>query len=404
MPTKAWSRPEELRARLRKQWQSQRLLKEWLQGELALPVRLPIRGPSPRDLRERFAEANAWADDWQHAGEDEPFRLEMQTVNNQRMGRQTLPRQLVLTDETALFGWIGELEAFSRFRQLVERLGARWPQCRATLASQPFRLLELAPRIDALCAVLAWFETHPRPDRYLRELEIPGVDTKFIENNRQLIHDLLLTILPPDRYDASVAGLAQHGFERKFGLRYDPATIRFRLLDQRLALGGLTDLNVPLAQFSQLRLPVTRVFITENKINGLAFPPQDNALVIFGLGYGVDQLGRIDWLKEKQIHYWGDIDSHGFNILAQLRKQLPQTRSLLMDEATLLELRELWVDEPQPQRNFDTGPLTAEEATLLDALWQQRWGHNLRLEQERIPFSRLQRYLQQLDQPRQEAI
>ncbi|MFC6674294.1 Wadjet anti-phage system protein JetD domain-containing protein [Marinobacterium aestuariivivens] len=146
------------------------------------------------------------------------------------------------------------------------------------------------------------------------------------------------------------------------------------------------------------------MFITENKINGLAFPPLFNALVIFGLGYGVEQLGRIDWLKEKEIHYWGDIDSHGFNILAQLRKQLPQTRSLLMDEATLLELRELWVEEPQPQRNFDTGSLTADEATLLDALWHNRWGHNLRLEQERIPFSRLQRHLQQLDQLEQEAI
>ncbi|MFC6674293.1 DUF3322 domain-containing protein [Marinobacterium aestuariivivens] len=245
MPTNRWSRPEELRARLRKRWQSQRLLKGWLLGELTLPVRLPIKGPTPRELRECFAEVSAWADDWQRAEQEEPFQLEMQTVNNQRMGRQSLPRQLLLADETALFGWIGEAEAFSRFLHLVERLTERWPQCRSTLAGQPFRLLALAPHIDALCAVLAWFEAHPWPDRYLRELEIPGVDTKFIENNRQLIHDLLVATIPPECYDATVTGLAQHGFERKFGLRYDPSTIRFRLLDQRLALGGLTDLSVP---------------------------------------------------------------------------------------------------------------------------------------------------------------
>ncbi|WP_353620190.1 Wadjet anti-phage system protein JetD domain-containing protein [Thalassotalea sp. G20_0] len=28
------------------------------------------------------------------------------------------------------------------------------------------------------------------------------------------------------------------------------------------------------------------MFITENKVNGLAFPPVADAIVIFGLGYG----------------------------------------------------------------------------------------------------------------------
>jgi hypothetical protein len=38
--------------------------------------------------------------------------------------------------------------------------------------------------------------------------------------------------------------------------------------------------------FAGLKLPVQRVYITENEINFLAFPPVAASMVIFGAGYG----------------------------------------------------------------------------------------------------------------------
>lgn len=71
---------------------------------------------------------------------------------------------------------------------------------------------------------------------------------------------------------------------------------------------------------------MTRVYITENNINGLAFPPMEGSLVIFGLGYGVETLSTIPWLRKVGIIYWGDIDTHGFAILDRLRMTFPDCR------------------------------------------------------------------------------
>ena len=43
--------------------------------------------------------------------------------------------------------------------------------------------------------------------------------------------------------------------------------------------------------------PVERVFITENEINGLAFPETPSSMVVFGLGYGLERLAVIEFLK-----------------------------------------------------------------------------------------------------------
>ena len=130
------------------------------------------------------------------------------------------------------------------------------------------------------------------------------------------------------------------------------------------------------------------MFVTENKINGLSFPPFRQAMVIFGLGYGAEMLPDIKWLGEKEIHYWGDIDTHGFAILSQIRGHLPHVRSFLMDRETLLAHEALWGAETPGKRFTGTlAHLTQQELELFDDLKQNRLGPHLRLEQERIRFS-----------------
>jgi len=78
----------------------------------------------------------------------------------------------------------------------------------------------------------------------------------------------------------------------------------FRLLDERLAINGLSDIAVPAEQFARLSSVAQRVFITENEINGLAFPDVPRGLVIFGLGYSLDLLFSAEWLRSLELHYW----------------------------------------------------------------------------------------------------
>jgi hypothetical protein len=112
----------------------------------------------------------------------------------------------------------------------------------------------------------------------------------------------------------------------------------------------------------------------------------DAAIVIFGAGYGWDALAQARWLSGCAVHYWGDIDTHGFAILDELRARFHDVSSLLMDLDTLNTHEAHWGEEPdQVQR--DLFRLTPAELALFDTLRDNRIRKNLRLEQERVRFS-----------------
>lgn len=83
---------------------------------------------------------------------------------------------------------------------------------------------------------------------------------------------------------------------------------------------------------------------------------------------------------------WGDLDTHGFAILHRARSYLPTLKSVLMDEDTLLSHKALWVDEKEQHPAAEWALLTAAEQVVYQGLKQQRWGQNVRLEQERIAW------------------
>jgi hypothetical protein len=97
------------------------------------------------------------------------------------------------------------------------------------------------------------------------------------------------------------------------------------------------------------------------------------------------KIGCFGWLAHRTVIYWGDIDTHGFAILDRLHAIFPQTKSLLMDQATLLAHRSHWSFEAAPQ-SAELGCLDSEERALYDDLRYDRLGSGVRLEQERVPF------------------
>jgi len=148
---------------------------------------------------------------------------------------------------------------------------------------------------------------------------------------------------------------------------------------------SLSDLTVPIEDLARLDLPVDDIVITENEVNGLALRARPGTLVVFGQGYALERLGEVAWLARRRLFYWGDIDTHGFAILDRFRARFPAAESLMMDRATLLAHRRLWVEEPGPSTEL-LSRLTPEEITLLGELRRGVHGQRVRLEQERIGF------------------
>ena len=387
-PAPDWTTSQMLRARLQQWWDSGRLLAERVRGVNAFPLELSLRAPTTAQLGERFDEARSWVRELEagsRAAIGHGYDIVWCEINHRQLGRNRIPDKVVIPTAEDAFRWLGRAGAVRRFDALLHTSVAAFSPLIDWIARRPLVLLDRADEWERVLACLQWFARHPRAQLYVRQLDIPGVDSKFIESRKALLSELLDLVLPDDAIFKEAAGVRQ--FELRYGLRAKPPTLRFRVLDPAFAIAGLTDLSVPAEQFAALYLPVERVFVTENEINGLAFPPASAAMVVFGGGYAVERLGDIAWLREREIVYWGDIDTHGFAILDRLRAGLPHVRSLMMDDATLHAHATLWGQEDADKRFVgDLTRLTAAEAALFAELCGDRYGARVRLEQERIAY------------------
>ncbi len=387
---RGWQGHETVRQRLARLWASGRLLRCRLDPDETFPLRIPLKHPTARELGERFDIARDWVRQVQQASERHGYALEWKRIRHRQLGENRLPVAALIADDALALKILGRRREAAQFDGLARKVLDTFPELRGWLLRKPLRILEYADHWPQLLAILQWLRDHPRPGIYLRQIDLPGVHTKYIEAHRGLLAELLDIVLPADAIDAEATGAKN--FERRYGFRSKPVLIRFRLLDPAQAIAGLTDLTIPLADFARLEPPAQRVFVTENDINGLAFPEQADALVIFGLGYGVDALAEVPWLSGRALYYWGDIDTHGFAMLDRLRHHLPHARSLLMDEDILLAHRTLWGQEPKPIRHA-LPRLHGDEAALYDKLRHDELGERLRLEQERIGFHQLEQAL-----------
>ena len=378
-----WTTPKELKAQLARLWERGELLRDAVTGNNRFPLRLTLKGPSSAEITDRFDAVRKWAAELQDV---RPLKVEWQEVRHRIQGAQKLPGSVWIDSMDDAIDWLGKRRDWNRFSALAELTGRQFPELLSWLEKRPRDALELADEWPRLLSVVDWVVRHPRPGIYLRQADIPSVHSKFIETHRKVLGELLDLVLPAESVDATMTGVSR--FAARYGFLEKPARIRFRILDPEIGLiQGLScpDVTLDSASFGRLTAAIRRVFITENETNFLAFPKVPGAIVIFGAGYGWDALAEARWLDRCEIRYWGDIDTHGFAILDQLRGYFSHVESIFMDRATLDAHQELWGREDKPQR-ADLLRLDEDEARLYDDLRDNRIREGLRLEQEHLGF------------------
>jgi hypothetical protein len=409
VPADSWTTFSGLRAQSLKAWNSGVLLRELLEPSGAYPRRRSLKRPTAAALLSDYAAAQGWAAELV-AGAG-PYSLETVEVGRRTVGSNRIPAAAVFATAEDEIAFVGKTREAARFRELASRLVEMDPLLLGWAARRPLKLLELGP--DALVAarVALWLRDNPAPGIYVRQLGLPGVHTKFIERNRPVIDQLLAAVSagsdldeveadaePPVEPTLETAGpevalddgagrTPAARFARRHGFLHPPELVRFRILDPAIpALGGARDITVTAEAFSRLQLPVHTVIATENQVNFLALPERPATLALYGAGYGFSSLRDAAWLRDCEVLYWGDIDTHGFRILDQLRAVHPHVESVLMDEETLLAHRDAWGTEPSPSRT-PLSRLAAEETALYDKLGNASYGSAVRLEQELILWS-----------------
>jgi hypothetical protein len=372
-------------------WTRGEFLRDAVVKQSRFPLGLRLKTPNSSEITARFNAVRDWAAE---LSSTKPLRLEWRVVRHRVQGEQRLPARAWVDSIDDVLILLSKRRDWDRFAILITATQDADPCLLPWLQKRPLQALSLADDWPRLLAVVNWLREHPRPNVYLRQVDIPNVHTKFIETHRGVLSELFDLALLGSKVEDPETGV--NLFSRRFGFLTKPSRIRFRVLDPKLPsiLGtACPDVALDAESFSRARLDVSLVFITENEINFLSFPPVEGAIVIFGAGYGWDALARSDWLNSCTIYYWGDIDTHGFSILDQLRSHFSHVNSFLMDRQTLEAHKEAWGEEEKPSL-ADRTRLTADEQALYDALRDNRIRPRLRLEQEHIRFGWVEGRLQ----------
>jgi hypothetical protein len=387
--------PDDVRSLLKKRFAGKH--REWLVAgdpSLQWPLVIPLGPPSEAEALKQVDAVREWAGAWRNwSGEGDVQWVERRW---RLLGTQRLPEALRLDGPRAVCAWIGELDRWHLAEGRFQDLSRHWPQL-AQAASRLFNVLADIEDADfsRLLRVLEWLEANPRSMLYPRQLPISDVDTKWIEPRKGLLAKLL----------ASMRGLDGNGedFHSLSGLKPLPPFAQIRILDPalRARCGGLCDISAPVGQLASMALNPSTVLIVENLQSGLALPDMPGTVALVALGYNVDVLSHIPWIRGCKGIYWGDIDTHGYAILHRARSHLPQLQSFLMDEATLLQFSSLWTREVDQSVAEDLPLLQPAERIVYQGLREHRWGHCVRLEQERISW---QVVLQALGAQRQRSV
>ncbi|BBP45433.1 hypothetical protein THMIRHAS_08060 [Thiosulfatimonas sediminis] len=283
------------------------------------PLRVTLKSPNNQTILDDWQSVKSWAASYAVLNPTD-FKLEWQTRKTP-LGKQELPVAAVFSTVIDLARFLKKHQELTTYCNACQALIQRFPALLSWCLKSTAKVLQEHAHWHKLIQVLQWLVEHPAPNCFVREIALSDIDSKFIEAHYTLLNEWLLLLRPP--LDAQAKG-----FERRWGLKSKPERLRLRFLGMQ-SICGLKDLQVPFIELNRINwsaLGVDRVFITENEINFLSFPSQENSVILFGQGYGFDAWRDQNWLKNLPIFYWGDIDTHGFAILNQLRVLFPRKR------------------------------------------------------------------------------
>lgn len=364
--------PADLKLKLKRQWEvAAHREARLLGGENGWPIVVSIGQPSPQlmasDLDAVRRHVDLWRSvkvgevEWEEIG----YRATSAPVELPVRWKLRQPTEWIeaCADRSICF----EFEAMSVFAQqadplfhtLLVRQRSLW---RGKAIGEVVQAARLAMALEPGCAT----------EMPLRTLSVEGIDTKFFERNGRLV-----TALLDARYDGEVSRI---GLETFLGA-YTEGENWLLVLDLDGTLLPFRKLRIRSSELRDTPLPGERLLIVENEHCQHRIPDIPSTIAVLGTGFDLSWT-QGHWLQEKQIGYWGDIDTWGLKFLAKARLALPHLNAVKMSTEVYEQYAEAAVIEPvNAGTDFPTG-LNESEKALYQRLLEEPKG---RLEQEFLP-------------------
>lgn len=372
---------------LQKEWNSPKNLRDRLSGKRGFPIKIALKVPTGAQALRKVSHFHKYIKEWRQS----PYTSQVTWEQKQyrELGAHDVPVTLALESVQSLIEFIGP--------KAIER-SKHWQNLMLPILDFDSNLYPVLVRhlldlenmktddIQLIPKLLSQLHKGIGTGSYLRALPLKHVDTKFLENNFTLISDLL---------DTHLSGEISHanGLMNWLGCVDIPKSwllVRALCPQSKKRMCGLPILQLSTQTLRDTPLPASNILVVENNQSGYGLPMLEDTISVFGGGVNVSWMDA-KWLSDKNIGYWGDIDTWGLKFLSDARQHIPNLQSIMMDKKTLIEFDQRTVPEPSPLGELPPN-LLANEIELFEAL-QQGIYRGSRLEQERLPADYIEKEL-----------
>lgn len=364
--------PDELAARLARQWQSADVRVARLLQSDSWPLSVPIGRPSAKTFAEKTGLVRQHVQRWRE--------MQVGTVVWQEVAYRAgnapveLPISWELRTPSEWIAATGDAEIQAEYLTLGRLVQAVDPffhhmivRHRRLAVDRPAGEVAKASEV---ALVLAPGYAQGRP---LRALTACHIDSKFIERNRALLIQML---------DLRFDGLASELGLEPFLDAADDSDHWLLVVPLAPGLLPFRQQRVRVSELGLLPEAVSHILIVENERCLHQLPGLANTVAILGAGLNLGWM-RGGWLAHKHVAYWGDMDTWGLTMLARARQALPDLTAVQMDRACFDRYAAaLAVSEPVPAGAEPPEGLTVVEADFYQYLLSKERG---RLEQEFLP-------------------
>ncbi len=307
-------------------------------------------------------------------------RVEFITKEFAKLGKVEIPVQLLFNTPEEAAKWAGNLIEYQTAVKRLDVIKNELPQ----LLDSALNVISSISNLTGVdftrfVAVCKWLVEHKNSSSLIRAISVRGVDTRWFEINRHLIIDFLRPIfnLSPLRKDLI-----------QLGLLPPPRLITIRILDHalRVKVGGLSILASNKEELEKLSLKPLRVIFIDDPGTVMMIPEMPGTVLVLAQNDSHTEAGQISWIANAKCQYLGSISLNSFARLHNLRLYLPGIESLLMNEETLLDNKDLLTYDDVGTFSGALNALNQEESWFYEALLSGSYGRHVRLDLERLPL------------------
>jgi hypothetical protein len=364
--------PDALGAQLTRQWQSADRREHLLLDPQAWPQTIAIGGPAASVFTQQTALVREHIARWRAVAVGE---VQWQEVKFRSAAeRVSLPQHWLLRSAEEFSDATRDAQVqleLQRLRYLLNRVDSRFH----TLLVRQRALWRDRNDDEVIHATALANALEPgiAGGRPLRALAIAGIDSKFMERHRALV-----TALLDIRFDGQASQLGLNSFldaadEGEHWLLVVPLSPGLLPFAQQ---------RVRARELRETPLPANHILLIENDRCLHLLPTLPDTIAILGSGLDLAWL-RADWLYERNLGYWGDMDTWGLRMLAYARTIQSNLTPLLMYQDLFERISgRLAVPEPATAGPIPPDGLDRIEQAFYRHLLDQAKG---RVEQEFLP-------------------